>query len=250
MDVGAQLRGSREALGWSLEALAQRTRVQPRLLAAIERNDIQTLPPKPYGRGFVRAYAKEVGRDPDETVRQYFAQFAPPVSEPTGTTAPAREAARPSPAWLWLAGTGMAVAVLVAWSMGSTGSTDEPAPDAIVGTSGLSAQPASTAKDTKEPRAPEGDGDSSRGVPQTVTVLLTATRDCWVTATADGERAIFRLLRAGDRETLRGDREVVIRAGDAGALALTINGRDSGLFGSPGEVRTVQITPDNATTIR
>src|SRR5262245_5979991 len=75
MSIGAQLRTAREAKGLSLGAVAQRTRVQPRTLVAIELNDLTLLPPRPFGRGFVRAYAQEVDLDPDRTVRDYFAQF-------------------------------------------------------------------------------------------------------------------------------------------------------------------------------
>lgn len=246
MDIGAQLRASREALGLSLDTLAQRTRVQPRILEAIERNDLGSLPPKPYGRGFVRAYAQEVGRNPDETVRQYFGQFAPAAVEPAApSAAPAGGSLLQSPAWAWLGGTGLAVLVLVVWSAG-LGSAPDAGEDGAVGTAG--AAEAAVAR-AEEPRANRS-RETAPEPRQDVTVLLTATRDCWVTATADGERAIFRLLREGDRETLRGEREVVIRAGDAGALSLVVNGRDVGSFGSAGQVRTLQITPANASSVR
>jgi hypothetical protein len=139
------------------------------------------------------------------------------------------------------------VLLLVLWSVGSS-STQERASETAVGTSGTE----TLAPAVAAPELPlaEARRHSSLPEPQTVNVLLTATRDCWVTATADGERAIFRLLQAGDRETLRGDREVVIRAGDAEALLLTINGRETGALGAPGEVRTLRITPGSASSIR
>ena len=81
-DVGARLRASREAKRLSLDAVAASTRVQPRILSAIEQNDASVLPPRPYGRGFVRAYAQELGLDADNIVREYFGQFAPPEPPP------------------------------------------------------------------------------------------------------------------------------------------------------------------------
>ena len=84
MDIGAQLRTAREGKGLSIGTVAERTRVPVRTLAAIERNDQSALPPHPFGRGFVRAYAEEVDLDPDRLVREYFAQFPapPPVRQP------------------------------------------------------------------------------------------------------------------------------------------------------------------------
>ena len=76
MDIGEQLRHAREARGLSIDALSKSIRVQPRILSAIEQNDCATIPPRPYGRGFVRTFAMEVGLDPESTVREFFSQFA------------------------------------------------------------------------------------------------------------------------------------------------------------------------------
>ncbi len=81
-----------------------------RALAAIELNDRSSLPPRPFGRGFVRTYAEELDLDPDRLVRDYFAQFP---SRPALVHV-ARDATEPSwqPSSLWV-GMGTAVALLV-----------------------------------------------------------------------------------------------------------------------------------------
>ena len=66
----------------------------------------------------------------------------------------------------------------------------------------------------------------------------------------DGERVIYRILQAGERHTLTAAREMTLRFGDAGAVSWTINGRDAGIPGADGAVRNVQITPENAATMR
>ena len=122
MSVGAQLRASREARGLSLDAVSQKTRVQPRILAAIERDDVASVPPRPFGRGFVRSYAEQMGLDPEQTARDYFAQFAPAVTSPRGE----RTSSLPSPprqAWpLWsVVLAGVAVGVGIAFFLGRPG---------------------------------------------------------------------------------------------------------------------------------
>jgi hypothetical protein len=42
----------------------------------------------------------------------------------------------------------------------------------------------------------------------------------------------------------------VLRAGDAGALAWSINGADPEPFGASGEVRTVRVTDEGVAVIR
>ena len=69
-----------------------------------------------------------------------------------------------------------------------------------------------------------------------LTVVLSVKRPCWVSASVDGERQIERLLQPGERQTIEVRREMVITAGDASAIALTLNGADAKPLGKTGEV--------------
>ncbi|MCA1563324.1 MAG: DUF4115 domain-containing protein [Acidobacteria bacterium] len=75
---------------------------------------------------------------------------------------------------------------------------------------------------------------------------LSAVRRVWVRVTADGQRTIERELAAGERVPLRADRSIVVRAGDAGAVRLTINGRDEGPLGKDGLIGTRTLTAPGA----
>ena len=75
MNVGAELAAARHARGFSLEEIGVRTKVNVERLAAIERNELDQLPPRVYLLGFVRAFAHEVGLQPDEVAQRYLAQF-------------------------------------------------------------------------------------------------------------------------------------------------------------------------------
>src|SRR6266542_2788207 len=77
MDVGAALRDAREQRGLSLNRLSQATKITVTILQAIETNRRDMLPRGIFLRGFVRAYAREVGLNPEDTVRQYLDQFEP-----------------------------------------------------------------------------------------------------------------------------------------------------------------------------
>jgi hypothetical protein len=63
---------------------------------------------------------------------------------------------------------------------------------------------------------------------------LTAVRRVWVRATVDGVRVVERELDAGEQVPFRASRAIVIRAGDAGAVRMTIDGRDRGPVGEDG----------------
>src|SRR6476659_3604205 len=55
----------------SLRQIAGATKISTVALEALERGDFSRLPGGIFSRAFVRAYAIEVGLDPEETVRQY-----------------------------------------------------------------------------------------------------------------------------------------------------------------------------------
>jgi len=55
----------------SLSEIAGRTKISVTALEALERNDLSKLPGGIFGRAFVRAYAGELGLDPDKTVADF-----------------------------------------------------------------------------------------------------------------------------------------------------------------------------------
>jgi cytoskeleton protein RodZ len=78
---GERLKEARERRGLSLQKIAVTTKISARVLDALEHNDPSKLPGGLFTRAFVRAYAQEVGLDPEDTVRR-FADAFPDDAEP------------------------------------------------------------------------------------------------------------------------------------------------------------------------
>lgn len=74
-DFGTHLRQAREARGITLREIATATKISIRALEALERNDPSHLPGGIFTRAFVRAFAREVGVDPEDTVNRFIAAF-------------------------------------------------------------------------------------------------------------------------------------------------------------------------------
>jgi transcriptional regulator with XRE-family HTH domain len=72
---GPNLRRLRVKRGISLETIAAATKVHTDLWAGLERNDFSRWPAGIYARAYVRAYALEVGIDPDTTVDEFCRMF-------------------------------------------------------------------------------------------------------------------------------------------------------------------------------
>ena len=251
MDIGAELRAAREAKGLTVATLAQRTRVQPRILEAIETNNLGAIPPKPFGRGFVRSYAQEVDLDPSNVVHNYFAQFPPADPPPALRTAhePAASSFESSSHWTgFTAAIAIVVVLVAAAALRAPGSAARPEPGAI-GTSGA-AKPGA-AKPGAAPTVATTPAPAKTAAPTVapkpsapVSLAFTVTRPCWVTARVDGQRTIYKIVAPGESTSLEAQREIAIRFGDAGAVQATINGRQAGALGADGAVKDLQLTPD------
>ena len=79
---GPTLRHERERRGLTLSAVAHATKINPHLLAALERGDVSRWPGGLYRRAFVRAYAEAVGLPPEPTVCDFVRLFPEPGQEP------------------------------------------------------------------------------------------------------------------------------------------------------------------------
>ena len=85
-DFGGRMKRLREERGVELREIAETTKISVSVLEALERNDISRLPGGIFSRGFVRAYAAQIGADPDIAVRDFIARFPHdvPAAEPDG----------------------------------------------------------------------------------------------------------------------------------------------------------------------
>jgi hypothetical protein len=74
-------------------------------------------------------------------------------------------------------------------------------------------------------------------------------RPCWVSAVADGERVVYRLMQPGERTLVEARSVITLRVGDAGAVAYSINEATGRPLGTNGEVVTVRITNENVESL-
>ncbi|MEZ5290346.1 MAG: helix-turn-helix domain-containing protein [Vicinamibacterales bacterium] len=133
-DFGSALRLAREQAGRSIRDVADATKLGARTLEALERNQVERLPPGIFRRAVVRAYAKEVGLDPEAVLRAFLERHPddlPPPGRPVGPVADLPAGPRGRPAILWTAVViglvlAIVVAVLLWWPRASGASGDHP----------------------------------------------------------------------------------------------------------------------------
>src|SRR5262249_47362941 len=70
---GVRLKEEREQRGITLEEISSSTKIGTRFLSAIEDEHFEQLPGGIFNKGFVRAYARYLGLDEEETIAEYLA---------------------------------------------------------------------------------------------------------------------------------------------------------------------------------
>jgi transcriptional regulator with XRE-family HTH domain len=96
---GEHLKREREMRGVSLEEISLATRIAPRFLAALEKEEWEKLPGGVFNRGFIRSVAHYLGLDEDSMVAEY-ALHTKGRPEP-GVVADPPMSRKPSGARLW-----------------------------------------------------------------------------------------------------------------------------------------------------
>jgi cytoskeleton protein RodZ len=255
---GEILKRAREAKGLALDDLIRTTKINRGILQALEASDFARLPAPIYTRGFVKAYAREVGLDPAQTANNYLSELEIATPSPL----PMSLASSPSRAELMALdddnanillthqarrlGGVVTVAcaiglVLYVWSFGRQREPSPPlveAPAAATDAARAEAPPQAVPDAVTASPAPAETGGPLQ-------IELRPAGLCWVAATADGTRVLARLLRSGDQHTISVNDELTLRVGDPGALTYSINGRAGRPLGRAGEPVSVRITREN-----
>lgn len=254
---GEKLKREREKRKISLDEIALSTKIGARMLNALEEDKFDQLPGGIFNKGFVRAYARHLGLDEEQTVADYLEAAgetpAPKLPEalPEVRIVPARDtgsATRKDLPWGWLAaGLLLLALVLSLWSYfrrevaepnQHVNASPAVSPAATVPAQENVARPAPPAA------APSGQAsgvsDTTTGPAGTFSVLLKAKDDSWISVVVDGQTAVADdVLAGGTEKTFQAKREIVIKAGNIGALEIFFNGTKLNRQGGEGEVKTL-----------
>ena len=249
--VGDILRREREKQGLTIADIEKGTSIRGLYIEHIERGNIGELPGLVYAKGFVRNYAKFLRLNAEALVQQFAEEngSTPPPAPAESESAPRRISlstvgdeslssisiggTRSSYASIFgkLAAGIIVLAALVGGGVAAISAINSPAQ-----------VPAAPPVKTEQPAAPtaaaEADASDTARAAHTdgVNVSVTLAERCWTEVVVDGKSVFEGIIEKGKTESWKGKESVVIRAGNAGALDVTFNGRKLGKFGDNGEV--------------
>lgn len=236
--LGADLRRAREQAGITIAELAERTKVRPGILASIEADAHDRLPAMTYAIGFVKAYARTVGLDPEDVAERFRRESRRAEPVPSVVDVEPLDARRlPGRPLLVAAGAGVlaVLGLLVALGLGLFEDPPPPPPPAA---------PEATVAATPSPSAPStgANGPVAAGPVADGPVRLVARDDVWIRVQEGprGERLFEGTLAKGEALDIPPGRPWLLRAGRAGALEVSIGGEPLPPLGGAGEVLAAQ----------
>jgi len=216
-DVGEALRNARKVRGETLEQAAHFTRIRLSYLRDLEVGDIssfESYPGRVYARFFLREYADHLGLDPAPLVRR-FDRDAEPVVQPARPVRYSRRAPHPG---RWATGAlALLVAVLIAGAIVSR----EPGQLPITPL----ASRAGAAHAASLPHGRTHPTSTPPIAPTGIRVVIHTDQPCWILAVADGATTMEKTVPAGRTVQLRASDTMDLRLGNAGGVALRMNGR-------------------------
>ena len=249
--VGAKLKEARERKGFSLDEINARTRITPKNLVAIERDEVRNISSPFFYRSFVRQYAEQVDLD-FRVIASAVDLMAGNMPQPDlpgqGVHQPVRVApvqARPKRDLSWVVSVAVFFGFIVLGSGAYAGwkyyrplvhqATLARAASLDGGGSKASALvPARAAVET--PKSPAAKSSDS------IHLEVEATERTWLTVSADGKPAYTGILEPAETKVLDGQQSAKLRTGNAGGVNITFNGKDIGPIGPRGKTRTVVFT--------
>jgi cytoskeleton protein RodZ len=224
-------------------------------LEALERSDLTRLPGGIFTRAFIRAYAHEVGLDPDRTIQDFLAELpadaatatARPVGVEDGEGLEADRKAVSTAIRLILVSIPI-VALVIYFSthrtlpapvMHAPAGEGAPTGESTPAPAAESTQPSATTPDAGTVPTPAAATSSG------LTMEISPKASCWVSVTVDGEPIFSGLMSPGEKRQVSAREEVLVTVGDAGAFTYSLNGRPGKPLGAPGEVVSKRINLSN-----
>ena len=230
--LGKYLKKERENRKISLKEVAKNIKVREQFLRSVEEDRHDLLPSPTYVKGFLSAYAKYMGLDPNEVILRYenFLKGEPVPRQEV----PSEEKILWSSKYLWGIGGIIVVGVVASYFL-------------FFGLSKPSIEPVSPKPEVKETphRTPPPQAARKPSIPEEkpIVLQLKAVERTWVSVQVDDQREQDITLQPGEGISYRAMKRIQLVVGNAGGLDLTFNDKGLEKFGKSGEVVTLIVTP-------
>ncbi|MDJ0733109.1 MAG: DUF4115 domain-containing protein [Nostocaceae cyanobacterium] len=257
-EILEKLQRLREQKSLSIEDISAQTLIRPTLLKALEAGKFEDLPESIYVKGFIRRYGDVVGSD-GNALAQYFEEISsppPPELESEEENDDVEEkVSKYLPIFLPYV---LVLALLVTASVGlfyiiNSRRNAEPIASEKQPTATTVNSPTESIS-TPEPTTPTATiptattptpSPTPEAISNTIEVTLELQGESWLRVKVDGKTEFEGILKKGDRKTWKGNKQVFVRSGNAGAVLVSLNQKQAKPLGKNGAVENMVFTLDS-----
>ncbi len=267
--IGESLRKVRAERGFNLADVARDTRIPLRHLTALEADEYDRLPARPYAIGFIRTYCNYLGISPNEVVDQYKnITYSLEAANPAVAPEPFDESRLPGRGLVIGSIVGLIGFIALAWFayahfrqdkeipvVAASAASDMPSTPAVVSqappvlsqssappVSATPVPPVAAATNAVNPLTPAAQTPAApvAMAPATTAaggLIIRALEDSWIKVSDGGPVSLkIGILKAGDTYSVPNLAGAKLTTGNAGGLALEYNGKPLASLGKKGEL--------------
>ncbi|SHK64500.1 protein of unknown function [Desulforamulus aeronauticus DSM 10349] len=240
MPIGETLKNARMKKEYTFEYLEEATKIRAKYLKALEEDQFDVLPGPVYAKAFLRTYAKYLELDTEDIMMEYnlMANNAPPPVVVESKEIEREPVAGGGKKWRYLAAGAAVVALLAFNALYNTDKRAEDNKPDIPQT--VQQEPAGQSS------TPENNNTPKDTVPQPVqgvrVVLKVSDDPSWMRVEADGNTIFSGTLEPGQMKDFQAEQRIFLHVGNAGAVEVSVNGKDLGRLGAVGKVEKKTFT--------
>lgn len=224
--LGEYLKREREVRGINLEDISRVTKINLRMLKAMEEDDHTVLPAPTFVKGFIRAYCRFVGLDGDDAVLRYEQYLKAQEEERVKVEAP--EDTPPLSRFFYT----MIISVFVVFILAIGTYTLFKGISSPVGDEGVvSVDPSESVT-----KSEVSDRPLTQKEDEPLHLDITAREPTWIQIAIDNGRPFEVMLKEGERVTWEAKEGFSLSIGNAGGVEVIFNGRPLGRLGEAGQV--------------
>lgn len=246
---GASLRVARESRRLSLSDVSESTKITVASLKGLEDEDFSALPGGVYTRSFIKNYSAALDLDPEPILAEFSKRHPTDVGheitfEDVNVISGDEHQSDKLMMRTAVIVAGLSIPVLI--FVGYLSLADNSETVEVINTEESESEVLAPASPAEAIRVePQVDAGQIALPDEELVIELTPEGDCWVSAVVDGVESLSKLMKLGDRETIRFTDRAILNVGDAGVLSLKINNRVTKSLGRDGEVVTATIDRSN-----
>lgn len=241
LELGSRLQQLRTEKGLSLDIVSRKTMIPRRLLEAIETGQIESLPEPIYIRWLIKQFAETLGIDGAAFSSEFpiYAKAPAPQSNFLFSRLPNFQL-RPFHLYFLYV-------LLLLFSVKTISNVLEQS------TLEINRLPSPVIPSIQPPPIPQpvptpvqavtaSNSPTKAELDKSVIVDIQLKDDSWLKVISDGKKEFEGLLPGGTHRTWKADKELTVRAGNAGSVFITVNKEQAKQLGQPGQVEEVTYT--------